>query len=377
MLSLEINGDLSDFKSKGGLKMMSLEIEKGVEIKVTLIGMMHHREDPGKVKKAYAYAVVAKAEGVDFFYFTPGKVDIKNEKILGKYYKNGTWIDKEYPFPDAIYNASFPLTDKAERTVDYLSKRIPFTSHSIGNKAEVQYRIKKGNEFNHFLIPTIELTDEKSLIDMIEMHDQIIIKPVSGSRGSGILFVEKAESDTFKINDSGKISFYRKEDLRDLVLLKVQEQEYIIQKFILSTIKSGQVFDFRLHVQKNGEGEWVTTSIYPRIGPVGSITSNLGNGGFTAFPDSFLQIEFDNEWYNVKKTLEYFSVSFAKHFDSLYDEFYLDELGIDVGMDENQRIWLFEVNWRPGIPVIFNGELDVAKNTINYAKFLAANNKKN
>ncbi|MEI4769154.1 YheC/YheD family protein [Psychrobacillus sp. FJAT-51614] len=342
---------------------------------MTLIGMLHHRAEPEKVKKAYAYAVVAKAEGVDFFYFTAGNVDIKNEKILGKYYENGKWNEKEYPFPDAIYNASFPLTYKGELAFDYLFKRIPFTSHSIGNKSEVQYRIKKGKEFYHYLIPTMELTNEKDLLDMIEMHNQIIIKPVSGSRGSGILFVEKADGETFKMNDSGKISFFSKQDLIDLVLLKVQEQDYIIQKFISSRIKSGQVFDFRLHVQKNGEGEWVTTSIYPRVGPVGSITSNLGNGGFTAFPDPFLQIEFDNEWFDVKKTLEYFSVSFSKHFDSLYGDFYLDELGIDVGMDENQRIWLFEVNWRPGIPVIFNGELDVAKNTIQYAKFLANNNK--
>lgn len=342
---------------------------------MTLIGMLHHRAEPEKVKKAYAYAVVAKAEGVDFFYFTPGKVDIKNEKILGKYYEDGKWIEKEYPFPDAIYNASFPLTDKAELIVDYLSERIPFTSHSIGNKSDVQNRIKKGKDFKHYLIPTVQLTKEKDLLDMIELHEQVIIKPVSGSRGSGILFIEKENANTFIINDSGKTTICSEQDLIDLVLLKIEEEEYIVQKFISSKIKSGQVLDFRLHVQKNGDGEWVTTSIYPRIGALGSITSNLGNGGFTAFPDPFLQIEFDNEWFNVKKTLEYFSVSFATHFDSLYDEYYLDELGIDVGMDENQRIWLFEVNWRPGIPVIFNGELDVARNTIKYAKFLANNNK--
>lgn len=342
---------------------------------MTLIGMLHHRADPEKVKKAYAYAVVAKAEGVDFFYFTPGKVDIKNKKILGKYFENGKWSEKEYPFPDAIYNASYPLSDEAERTIDYLSKRIPFTSHSIGDKSEVQYRIKKGKEFKHYLIPTIQFRNEKDLLDMIELHDQVIIKPVSGSRGSGIIFIEKEDGNKYKTNDSGNILSCSKQDLIKLVLFKIQEEEYIIQKFISSKIKSGQVFDFRLHVQKNGDGEWLTTSIYPRIGAVGSITSNLGNGGFTAFPDPFLQIEFGNEWFNVKKTLEYFAISFANHFDSLYDDFYLDELGIDVGMDENQRIWMFEVNWRPGIPVIFNGELDVARNTIHYAKFLAANNK--
>lgn len=44
---------------------------------MTLIGMLHHRADPNNVRKAYAYAAVAKAEGVNFFYFTPGKVNSK------------------------------------------------------------------------------------------------------------------------------------------------------------------------------------------------------------------------------------------------------------------------------------------------------------
>ena len=96
--------------------------------------MLHHRADPNNVKKAYAYAAVAKAEGVNFFYFTPGKVNIKQQKILGKAYENGQWIEKEFPFPDVIYNASYPVSDKAEQIFDYLFDRIPFTSHSIGEQ---------------------------------------------------------------------------------------------------------------------------------------------------------------------------------------------------------------------------------------------------
>ena len=43
---------------------------------MTTIGMLHHRLDPETVLKSYAYAAVAKAEGVDFFYFTPVSVSI-------------------------------------------------------------------------------------------------------------------------------------------------------------------------------------------------------------------------------------------------------------------------------------------------------------
>lgn len=341
---------------------------------MTLIGMLHHRADPRNVKKAYAYSAAAKAEGVNFFYFTPGKVDIENQKILGKTYENGEWIEKKFPFPDVIYNASYPVSEKAEQIFDYLHDRIPFTSHSIGDKLSVYNRIKRAKKFEQYLIPFHELTDVQHFFDMMKRYEKVIIKPLSGHKGGGILLIEKDGIEQFKMNEGGKISSINEKQLMNLISHKIKEQDYLIQKFISCQLKSGHVYDFRLHVQKNGEGKWVITSIYPRIGRLGSITSNMGSGGYSTYLDIFLKIEFDDYWYDMKRYLEHFAISFSNHFDSLYDSVSLDELGIDVGIDSNQKLWLFEVNWRPGPPNIFNLELDVARNTIQYAKYLAAEN---
>jgi hypothetical protein len=336
---------------------------------MTLIGMLHHRADPSHVKKAYAYAAVAKAEGVDFFYFTPGKVNIEQETILGKALENGQWVEKEFPFPVAIYNASAPVSAKADEIVDYLFERIPYTSHSIGDKLSVYNRIKRAGEYDQYLIPFRELTDEDIFFDMIDRYDKVILKPKTGNQGGRIIFIQK-EKDRYRINEAGVISTWSEEQLMDYISEKMEEDEYVVQRFITSQTNKGQVFDFRLHVQKNGEGKWVITSIYPRIGRPGSITSNMGSGGYSTYFGMFLQTEFGDDWYNIQRCLEYFAISFANHFDSLYEE-ELDELGIDVGLDENQKLWLFEVNWRPGPPNIYALELDVAKNTILYAKYLA------
>ncbi|MFD0048634.1 hypothetical protein ACFVHQ_04780 [Actinomycetes bacterium NPDC127524] len=37
---------------------------------IKLIGMLHHLADPRDIKKAYAYAVAAKAEGVNFLLYS-------------------------------------------------------------------------------------------------------------------------------------------------------------------------------------------------------------------------------------------------------------------------------------------------------------------
>lgn len=340
---------------------------------MVLVGMLHHRKDPEKVRRAYAYAVVAKAEGIDFFYFTPGKVDVERKRIQGKVYKNGHWIDKEFPYPDVVINSSSPMNDKAARVVDELSYTIPFTSLSIGNKWSVHKRLERGKDFASFLIPTYHLTTDIRWMDMIEQYSKIIIKPVSGHQGNGIIFIEVHGKDRYRVNNQGHIVMNTKEELMKLVHSKIQEQVYIIQPFISCQIKTGHVYDFRLHVQKNGEGKWVITSIYPRIGKLGTITSNMGSGGYTAFLDDFLKAEFNDSWYDIKRELEWFAVNFPVHFDSLYDHSSFDELGIDVGIDEKRKLWLFEVNWRPGPPVIFNLELDVARNAIHYAAYLAKN----
>lgn len=338
---------------------------------MTLIGMFHFREDPRSVIKAYAYAAAAKMEGVPFFYFTSQNVIKEKKRIRGKIYENGEWIEKEFPFPDVIYNASAPPDDDAEEMYDFLYERIPFTSHSIGNKLRVYHRIQKGKTFADYLIPTIEAKDFSSLSHAISQYGKILLKPKYGHQGKGIVTIEKQSIRWYRLFEGDRSSSFRKKKLMKWFAELTENDEYIVQPFISCRLKSGNVYDLRLHVQKNGEGEWVITSIYPRIGPIGSIISNIGSGGYTGYLDDILKKEFPDCWREVKERLERFALDFAHHFESLYKDVLFDELGIDIGLDDQQKMWLFEVNWRPGEPILFNCELDVARNTILYAKYLA------
>jgi YheC/D-like protein len=114
--------------------------------------------------------------------------------------------------------------------------------------------------------------------------------------------------------------------------------------------------------------------MFPRIANKGIVT-NVSSGGYTSTITSFLQEQFGKDYFDMKRYLEVFAVQFSTHFDSLYDE-PLDELGIDVGIDQNNKIWIYEVNWRPGTPILFYLEADVAKRMIQYATYLAKEAKK-
>jgi hypothetical protein len=95
--------------------------------------------------------------------------------------------------------------------------------------------------------------------------------------------------------------------------------------------------------------------------------SNISSGGYRGELSPFLKDEFGEEADKIKGFLERFALSFSSHLDTLYEHPF-DELGIDVGIDYLERLWLFEVNWRPGSK---NREFEVAKRLIPYCHYLA------
>lgn len=346
---------------------------------MTIIGMLHHRLDPRTVIKSYAYAAVAKAEGAQFFYFTPRSVDFDKRSIRGKVYENGDWHEKMMPFPDVIYNAGSPeKLSVSKDIIEKLKKEIPFTTYSIGNKWNVMRRLKEAKEFEKYLIPSEVVENVDLLHNFMAYYKKVVFKPIDGRKGKGIYFISKSGRTNFEVKKDRETTVYSKSQLDELIKGQLSTGTYIVQPYIQSKTKSGQIYDFRLHVQKNGEGEWVITTIYPRIAPNGSIIPNINNGGFTNYLDPFLEQEFKEEAYDIRRMLEHFSLSLARHLDEIqmlqFGEV-IDEIGIDIGLDDQRKIWMYEVNWRPGCPPAFYLELDVVINTIRYAMYLANNQK--
>ena len=341
--------------------------------------MLHHRKHPESVIKSYAYAAIAKAEGAELLYFSPKNVDFKNKTIKGYVFKNGAWKETISPFPHVIYNAGSPekLAISSEIILK-LREEIPFTTNSIGNKMRVYKRIKKVGKFSNYLIPSQNIYSIRGFVSFFNQYKKIVFKPVNGRKGQNVIFIERI-NHKYNVLIGTENTVYSGNELRDFISEKLRQEPYLMQPYIKCKTKSGNAYDFRLHVQKDGKGNWVIAQIYPRIGPSGSIVSNINSGGATNYLVPFLRQEFGDKYFDIKRYLEHFSIQFAKHMDEIqlsnFNET-IDELGIDVALDDLGKIWIFEVNWRPGCPPAFYLELDVVKNMIRYAMFLAQNNQK-
>jgi hypothetical protein len=69
-----------------------------------LIGYMHYRKSPVGLNRAYAFASVAKSEGAELLYFSPGS--IREGSINGYIYNNGEWRQTDSRYPDVVYNTT-------------------------------------------------------------------------------------------------------------------------------------------------------------------------------------------------------------------------------------------------------------------------------
>lgn len=192
------------------------------------------------------------------------------------------------------------------------------------------------------------------------------MKPISGNHGKEIVFVEK-DNDSFIVKDNNQTSTYERLEFLNYISELQKNSKMLIQKYIPCKTNSGEPFDIRLHLQKDKEGKWKNTLIYPKMGLKNKIATNLGQGGQVSILKVFLQHQYGDEYFNVMKYLEVFAIQFAKHFDMLYKHQF-DELGIDIGLDENKKLWIYEVNWRPGHMFI---EFNCAHNAVLYANYLA------
>jgi glutathione synthase/RimK-type ligase-like ATP-grasp enzyme len=332
--------------------------------------MLHHLNSPQEVKKAYPFAAAAKMEGIDFYYFSFQAVDFERKKINGWVYEDREWKQKLMDFPSVIINSCNPKNKKQSEILKRLGEMAVLTSHPVGNKLNVYKKLLNGGAFSDYLIPSTLLTSAEALLELLQERKKAVIKPVKGNHGKKVFFVERNENSYIVTEDTNAFSVDQVQ-LYSFVDQLVNEQKFLLQPYIYCKTKSGSSYDFRLHVQKNGIGTWDITLIYPRISAGKKLISNISNGGYRGELAPFLKEEFGADAVKVKSALEDFAYNFPKHFETLYIHSF-DELGLDVGVDENQKLWLFEVNWRPGSK---NREFDVAKRLIPYCVYLAGQNR--
>ncbi|AXY56105.1 hypothetical protein CDG60_05680 [Acinetobacter chinensis] len=302
------------------------------------VGFLRFDQNPTIKVRAIAY--ICHYHNIDFFYFQPEDVDFEKKKINGRFFINENWEYRETDFPDLIDNA--PSIAKYRSFYDEMTKYVPFMCFRIGNKQKVQNILEKDGEFSHILIETEEVEGFEKFDHFLNRMKSVILKPNGGNMGRNIIKISKIGND-YKVETDGEIinlsnlkKWFDEHDFRG----------YIQQEYVNSLSKNNLPFDIRIHVRRGLNKKWNVVKVYPRIGINQNVTSNISQGGSISKLVGFLKNNYE-DYEEIQKKLNKFARDFPPYFQKFYN-YDLDALGIDIGLDKEGNLKLFEVNTYPG-----------------------------
>ncbi|MFV9511211.1 YheC/YheD family protein [Tepidibacillus sp. LV47] len=331
---------------------------------------------------------IGKKNNIDVYVFYPDSIDWKSKTTNGFQYNpyKNRFETKIFPIPTFIYDRCFYSSRKEYRTyLPYIKKikqeRIPFLGNGLKGKWEVYQILSTNPLFKSHLPKTAIYRGENQLFQWLSTMP-IILKPIGGSHGKGVIKVS-IQNRAYHIlgraynNKKIHLIFQNKKEFLNWIHSFTKEKRYLIQQYLNLTTSQYQPYDIRVLVQKNENGQWETTGMAARIGDASNITSNLHGGGKVESAVHLIQKEFSH--YKAKEILELIH-SFAKTIPPFIEQSHgeLFELGLDLGIDQQGKVWIIEVNSKPGRNVfsILGEEQTIIKSVsqpILYTKYLAKN----
>lgn len=325
--------------------------------------------------------------GLTVFVFFPNQVDWPRKRVLGYAYSpsSKSWGKHFFPIPDIVYDRCFYSNANT-----YALYREPIRRlHAFRGTKFLGYGLKgKWNVYNMMsrdesLLPHLPETEVLEHSDDISRwladKGELFLKPQGGSHGKGVLHIAEARQG---INVNGRTwhnetvrqQFRSKSRLFAWLAQFTNGRKYVIQRYLTLTTSNGDAFDIRALVQKNGEGRWTLTGMAVRQGAPGSITSNLHGGGHAEETEPFLRKHYGAD--AARRIIEKVK-KVALRVPLVLEQYHgrLVELGVDLGVDADGRVWVLEANSKPGRSSFAslsdeNVRLASIRNPILYAKFL-------
>ncbi|MBD1383056.1 YheC/YheD family protein [Metabacillus arenae] len=302
---------------------------------------------------------------------------------LVKHNVRGTCLEKRageisrskgiFPFPDVIY-MQCDLDHKMLKEFEQVIGHKVFNSF-IFDKWKGWHLLANDKVLCHHLPDTRKLESEIDLQQFLYDYEDIFLKPINpiyAHNSKGIVRVKLQREGgievTYRQKGLRRKSFEFYEEFQDWISPKYFK-DYIVQQSI-ATIKWGKkVTDIRLNMNKNGKGEWEVTLLLFRIA---SNDSHSMPGILAAHPFSNLP-----KMYPQNKNMENIEISVVNlGFKICHvldkSEHHMADLGIDLGVDENGHLWIFEVN---PLPYPLRGVDDLSMTRpLEYASYLALTN---
>lgn len=309
---------------------------------------------------------VKNSVGVLPFVFAEQHIDWERGLIKGYFFHEHEWKVFDVPFPNVIYDRlpnrkseRNPLlkTVKERLQQDYL---IPWYNPGFFNKLDIYERLQQESSITQYLPETHSFSSFSIIERMLSDYGHTFIKPINGSLGLGVhqIIYDKHNHHYFcRYRDYQGVNRLRRfsslESLFKAVFAKHSLDKVLIQQGIHLLRSDQRIIDFRVHTNKDDQGEWKVTAIAAKIAGIGSVTTHVRSGGeIKTIEEVFAKAEAGQ----YKEKLTAASLMLSKALERNMEGI-IGEIGFDLGIDRNGDVWLFEANSKPGRSIFKHPEL--------------------
>ncbi|PMC40276.1 endospore coat-associated protein [Bacillus sp. UMB0899] len=326
--------------------------------------------------------------GINCVRFVPSSIDPTDLTITGEIFntQTQTWISDTFSIPPFIYDRCFYNQNQASKRckpiVEWLKKNpdIIFLGYGLPDKWKVYSEIQKNNHLNSYLPDTELISTPMQIVKHLKNDSSCLLKPVTGSRGIGIVAIFQTQKEMTISYHSGpdrkSKTFQSMKLFNNWCERLLKQQTYLLQPLLPLIDSEGYPFDIRILLQKDAGGKWSQVEKGVRKGYQGSFLSNLTTGGEPVTYEQWSQQLTPRQRFLLEDELS----TITSHLPPLLEERFgrLFELGIDIGYAKDGSIWILDVNSKPGRKTFIETKPQLKQSLYSaplaYCKYLSTKN---
>ncbi|QGG57380.1 YheC/YheD family protein [Paenibacillus sp. B01] len=307
--------------------------------------------------------------------------------LTGYVREGGCWQEREVALPAVVYDRCGPSGASSRRSSELQLERMRrlhpharLSSWLPGKLAQLEALRRAGSELAALAPPTRLLNGASSVAEAAREWGAVFLKPDGGMQGRGVLSLGPDGSGWLLRGRAGdgRTLAARLPDLEaaaERTERLVRGRRYILQPQLPLCDRQGRPFDVRALVQKDGRGRWRLTGTALRRGRPGGIASNLHGGGEALPARDGLELLLGAEGAaRCSAEIDRLALLAAEAAENAFGR--LAELGLDFGVEPDGRLWLLELNSRPGRDAFSSFPGGIARTAVErpllYARLLGA-----
>ncbi len=305
------------------------------------------------LEEKYWYPLIYEQLGGALYIITHDLIDFEQGTVQGYLHVPGMrealWTRTRLPLPRAmIRRIDLALRPYKWTQIKRVMGERVFNNYFF-NKLEYWEWLRDDPVLGSHLPETTEDVSKSSIDRFLERYGKVYLKPHSASGGLGIHLIERVGSHRYRVRKN-----YEEKDIEldspgfeRFLRPFVRVGRHVLQQPVATQLHDGRHVCYRVIEQRDDEGTWRCTGFVGLFGGRGMFTSNFRDHGFGIGGEQALRKQFGDDdvlVFRLSEQLKRMGRQVAHIVDKLSGPYV--NLGIDMVLDRDRKVWVLEVNKR-------------------------------